>query len=81
MSACWSPQYSAHWPTYVPTRSGSIQTRLVLFGITSIFPASCGTQKLCATSADSSVMNVGVALVASLTGTWISLAVMIPSFG
>src|SRR2546428_1924048 len=81
INACWSPQYSAHWPTYVPTRRGSIQTRFVLFGIASIFPASCGTQKLWATSTDSTVMNVSAGLAASLTGTWISFAVTIPSFG
>ena len=36
--------------------------RLVLFGMTSIFPASWGTQKLWITSADWSVRKVGVGL-------------------
>src|SRR5262249_31508859 len=40
-----------------------------------------GNQKLCATSTDWMVMNVRVGRVASLTGTWSSLAVAIPSFG
>jgi hypothetical protein len=55
--------------------------RFVLFGTTSIFPASWGTQKLWTTSTDSSVRKVGVAPAGSLTGTWISFAVTIPSPG
>ena len=38
---------------------GSIHIRFSRLGITSVFPASCGTQKLCTTSADSSLRKVG----------------------
>src|SRR5262249_18792121 len=81
MRPCWMPQYSAHWPTEVPGRVGSIHTWLVLLGITSILPASWGTQKLWMTSTDSRVMKVGVGWAGSLTGTWSSLAVTTPSLG
>ena len=38
---------------------GSIHIWFSRLGITSVFPASCGTQKLCTTSADSSLRKVG----------------------
>ena len=65
-----------------PGVRGSIHTRLVLFGITSIFPASCGTQKLWITSAglEREEGRGGLGRDRS-PGTCSSLAVTIPSFG
>ena len=81
MRACWVPQYSAQLPREVPTCFGSIHMRLTRFGIRSVFPASCGTQKLCATSADSNRRKVSWRLDAVLTGTCSSFAVTRPSAG
>src|SRR5262245_59417648 len=58
MWACWVPQYSAHWPRYVPGSHGVSHITLRRFGMTSVLPASRGIQKLCATSADSNVRYV-----------------------
>src|SRR5262249_57453779 len=58
----------------LPGCMGSIHIRFSRLGITSVLPASCGTQKLCATSADSSLRKVGRRLLDSLTGTCISFA-------
>ena len=43
-------------------RRGSIQVVLTLFGMRSVFPARRGTQKLCATSAERRVRNVGAGM-------------------
>ena len=51
--ACWTPQYCAHCPTYVPASCGSIHISFVRLGIRSVLPASCGTQKLWSVSAES----------------------------
>src|SRR5271169_6006881 len=58
--ACCTPQYCAHWPTYTPVSCGSIHMLLTRLGMRSVFPASCGTQKLWLVSADISVICVGV---------------------
>src|SRR5258707_640619 len=58
MLACCIPQYSAQFPRNVPSCLGSSHMVLVIPGIKSTLPASCGTQKLCATSADSSFKDV-----------------------
>jgi hypothetical protein len=78
MPACCRPQNSAHWPTRSPGICGSIHTPFVLLGMTSIFPANCGTQKLWITPADCSVRKIGEGSAGSLTGTCSSLAVTIP---
>src|SRR5579862_3245967 len=81
MLACCIPQYSAQFPRKTPSCRGSIHIVLVIPGIRSVLPASCGTQKLCATSADSSFKDVVAGLAAVLSGTWTSLAVTIPRSG
>ena len=62
-------------------RAGRSTSRCAGSGMRSVLPASRGTQKLCATSADCSVRNVGAGCAASLTGTCSSLAVTIPRLG
>ena len=52
-AACRSTRRTARGRA--PGSRGAIHMRLVRFGITSVLPASRGTQKLCTTSADSSV--------------------------
>src|SRR5260370_2464089 len=52
MLACWVPQYSAHCPRYSPGLSVWNHMELTRPGITSVLPASRGTQKLRHTSAD-----------------------------
>ena len=47
---------------------GSIHILFTRFGMRSVFPASRGTQKLWATSAERSVRKVGAGCAASLTG-------------
>ena len=66
---------------YRPGLSGSIHISFTRFGMRSVLPASRGIQKLWATSAESSLTNVGVALSGLLTGTCSSFAVTIPSDG
>src|SRR5215213_2503448 len=46
MLAWERPQYSAHWPRYVPGFSALNETELVRPGTTSFLPDSSGTQKL-----------------------------------
>ena len=60
---------------------GAIHIRLRRFGIRSVLPASCGTQKLWITSADSRPMKVGVGAAGSLTGACSSLAVTMSRSG
>ena len=50
MRACWRPQYSAHWPRWMPGRSAWSHVSVVRPGIMSILPWSAGTQKLWMTS-------------------------------
>ena len=75
--ACCVPQYSAQFPRNVPSCFGSIHMLFGWFGIRSVLPASCGIQKLCATSADSSLRNVIAGFAVVLTGTCTSFAVTI----
>jgi len=78
--ACWSPQYSRTGRTYVPDPKRIDPDAIGLVGITSIFRPAAETQKLCATSDDWSVMT-SASVCGIADGTWISLAVRIPSFG
>ena len=50
MTACWSPQNSAHLIGYVPTFSALNHVWFVLPGIASVLPPKAGTHQLCATS-------------------------------
>src|ERR1051325_4870162 len=59
MFACCVPQYSAQFPRKIPSCLGSIHMVFMWPGIKSVLPASWGTQKLCATSAESSVRKTG----------------------
>src|SRR5579872_2129267 len=69
MSACSAPQNCAHCPLKSPVVSGAIHSSLMRLGIRSVLPASSGTQKLCTTSADVSLRNVGAGAAGTLTGT------------
>ena len=55
--------------------SGSNHISFTRFGSRSVLPASCGTQKLCITSAEVSFINVGCGCSFVLSGTCSSFAV------
>jgi hypothetical protein len=55
MSACPSPQSSAHTPSYTPSSSARNHVSFSCPGITSIFPPSLGTHQEWATSDETPV--------------------------
>ena len=71
MFAWAMPQNSAHCPRYVPGAFALTRIVFVCPGMTSVLPASCGTQNEWMTSGD--VRRISTVLPA---GMWISFAVV-----
>ena len=72
MSACDKPQYSAHWPRYVPGLSASNLRKSFWPGTASFLPFSAGIQKEWITPSRGAVTFM---LISRPTGMCISVAV------